>query len=70
MATKRKRRRRRSDAPRKSGGALMGLRAGFKRAAQGAAGSPQPAGRSSWFGTALTIVLVVAAIAFFLRRFA
>lgn len=65
MSSKRKRRGRATGA--RAGGALMRMRQGFKRAAQGT-GRNEPAARSR-LGTALTVILLVAAAFLLFRRF-
>ena len=48
---------------------MMGMRSGFKKAAGAVTGSgasePQRK-KGSWVGTAITLVLVIAAVAFFI----
>jgi hypothetical protein len=66
---KRDRRRRERVARKKRGGALMGMRSGFQRAAKGVS-SPSPKSRGGRAVNALiTIVLLAAAAFLILRRF-
>jgi hypothetical protein len=67
---KRKRRRRGGDAPPRRGGVMMGMRTGFKKAANSVVGSGEKAkpARRPWLNTAFTVLLLVAAVAFLLYR--
>jgi len=66
------RKRRRRPAGKSGGGALSSLRGGFRSVAQGMAGKgpakPVSRGRRL-LGNVLTVVLLLAAVALFLRRF-
>ncbi|HXJ19271.1 MAG TPA: hypothetical protein VMT03_03490 [Polyangia bacterium] len=66
------RKRRRRPAGKSGGGALSSLRGGFRSVAHGMAGKgpakPVSRGRRV-MGNVLTVVLLVAAVALFLRRF-
>lgn len=70
--TKRKKRRRRG-APqsRKKSGVLLGMRSGFKNVAHSVTGvgEAEEAKKSSFLGTLVTILLVVAAAALLWKRF-
>ena len=75
MAQQRKRKRRREPADKKKKrGIMIGMRSGFKKAARGvgvgAEGKAADAEKkkSSWLSTALTILLVIAAIAILYYR--
>jgi len=71
MAQRKKRKRRRVEAGRRKGGVLTGMRSGFKKAATAVAGS-EPAEKqkkkASWVSTAITVILVLAAIALLFYR--
>ncbi|HWM86683.1 MAG TPA: hypothetical protein VNO33_12615 [Kofleriaceae bacterium] len=70
MSQRPKRRRRRSgEPPRKKGGIMIGMRSGFKKAAGSVVSSAEKAPpKRSWVGTAFTVLLVIAAIAFLFYR--
>lgn len=70
MSSKKERRRReRQAAGRKKGGALMGMRSGFKNVANSVAGTSEPKKKkkSGWVGTAVTLLILAAAVALFLN---
>lgn len=75
MASSRKKRKRRGRESRKRGGGLMvGMRTGFKKAADATIGTGAPAkkkksGAAAWIGTAITVVLLIAAVALLMQRF-
>jgi len=66
---KRKKKNRRGGA-KKKGGVMIGMRRGFKKTANAVVGSKddKTASKGSWKGTALTILLLAAAVGFFLYR--
>jgi hypothetical protein len=69
MAQRPKRRRRRSEAPRRKGGVMMGMRSGFKKAAGSVVGNKEKTAASrSWMSTAFTVLIVIAALAFLFYR--
>jgi len=68
MSSKKKRRRRRQGGGRKKGGTLMGMRSGFKSVASSVSGSGEKEGKSGWIGTVVTLLVLAAAVAFFLSR--
>lgn len=49
---------------------MIGMRSGFKKAANSVAGSGQqsPSRRRSWLSTAFSVLLIVAALAFLFYR--
>jgi hypothetical protein len=53
---------------RKRGGVMMGMRGGFKKVAGSVTGKGDTSGKSSWLGTALTVLLLAAAVGFVLYR--
>lgn len=66
----RKKRKRRVEAGSQKKGVMIGMRSGFKKAATAVSGS-QPAAqkkKSSWVSTAITVALVLAAIALLFYR--
>jgi hypothetical protein len=66
---KRRKRRRRGRSAR-AGGVLTGMRSGFKNVASAATGTgPAQQGKRSWVGTAITIVLLLAAVALIVAGF-
>jgi len=67
MSSKKKRRRRQQGGRKKSGGTLMGMRSGFKNVASSVAGAGETQGKSSWLWTVLALIVIVAALAFFLK---
>jgi Mg2+/citrate symporter len=70
MAQQRKKKRRRERSEKKRG-VMIGMRSGFKKAARGVGvGEEKPAARkkSSWLNTAVTIALILAAIAILFYR--
>lgn len=69
MSSKKERRRRQQRASgRKKGGALMGMRSGFKNVASSVAGTAEPKKKKSgWVGTAVTLLILAAAVALFLN---
>ena len=70
MAGQRKKKKRRVEAgQKKKAGVMIGMRSGFKKAATAVAGSePAAKKKSSWVSTAITIALVLAAIAILFYR--
>lgn len=72
MGKSKRKRRRRGGRSSKSGksGVLLGMRSGFKNVAGAVTGTAEPKkGKSSWFGTAVLVLLVVAAAAFLFSRY-
>lgn len=69
MAQVKKSSKRRKSSKRKSG-VMTGMRGGFKNLADSVAGTKEKKKKSSstWIGTALTIAIVVAAVAYFLSQ--
>ena len=67
MAKKKKRRRGGGSQPKKKGGTLMGMRRGFKNMADAATGNQKK--KQTWVSTAITVALVLAALALLYRRF-
>ena len=64
-----KRKRRRAAEPRRKGGLMVGMRSGFKKAAGSVVGGERSRARkSSWLSTAVSIALLIAAIAFLFYR--
>jgi hypothetical protein len=53
----------------KGGGVMMGMRSGFKNVASSVTGAEPEGKKSSWVGTAITILLLVAAAALLFQRF-
>jgi len=70
MTQRPKRKRRRTGGQsRPKRGVMIGMRSGFQKAANKVVGGEsQPSRKSSWMGTALTVLLIVAAVAFLLYR--
>lgn len=65
----RRKRRRTGGQPRPKRGVMIGMRSGFQKAANKVVGGDEkPGKRSSWMGTAFSVLLIVAAIAFLLYR--
>ena len=51
---------------------MMGMRSGFKKAADATLGTGETKkkpGKTSWIGTAITVALLIAAVALLMRRF-
>lgn len=72
MATKAKKRKRRSPAGKKKGGVMMGMRSGFKNVATSVGVGDQPQQRkkkSSAIGTIITVALVLVAAFVIYQRF-
>jgi hypothetical protein len=70
MAQRKKRKRRVEAGQKKKAGVMIGMRSGFKKAATAVTGS-EPATekkKSSWVSTAITIALVLAALAILFYR--
>ncbi|HET6610374.1 MAG TPA: hypothetical protein VFG83_00220 [Kofleriaceae bacterium] len=65
---RKKKRRRRGMVTRKKGGVMLGMRSGFKSVANSVSGGKSAKGKSSWLGTALTVVLILAALALLYYR--
>jgi hypothetical protein len=70
MAQRTKRRRRRSGETPRRKGVMMGMRRGFKKAAGSVVGSEPkaPSRRRAWLSNGLSVLLILAAIAFLLYR--
>jgi hypothetical protein len=69
MAQRPRRKRRSGAQPKRKGGVMIGMRSGFKKAANSVVGSEQKAARKrSLAGTALSVLLIVAALAFLFYR--
>lgn len=73
MAGGRKRAKKKKAAAKKKkakSGVMMGMRSGFKNVANSVTGAePEGTKKSTWIGTVITILLVVAAAALLFQRF-
>lgn len=72
--TRKKRKRRGRESRDRTGGMMMGMRSGFKKAADATLGTgnqktAKKSGKRAWIGTAVTVALLVAAVALLMRRF-
>jgi hypothetical protein len=72
-STRKKRKRRGRESRNRGGGLMMGMRSGFKKAADATIGTGEPARKkksraAAVIGTVVTVALLVAAVALLMRR--